>query len=313
MTNVVINGQNFETNSLSDSVDYLQLILTDGPAGSYVDLINVAGPGKTGLGPNDPSIVINEWSNTQIDFDHELFPELYVSEVQLYGEIAGSMVTFAVTPNQPQDTPPATVTSITATGNDGEVEVTGTNLDFNNGVLGTIRLYYSPGGPYIQWDGWTATGGGTSVILSSPVLIGKTVDSIELFDDVIQTNSLLSDAGVPDLPLFLPAAQPIVTAVTQTGPDEITVAGDFFTTASDGAVDHIIVDGSFGSLAFCHPGSPSFPGCLPMGAGVGPLNETSFAVSAPDLIGATIEQVRVEDFGSSYTVVFDVDPDLTLT
>lgn len=100
-----------------------------------------------------------------------------------------------------------------------------------------------------------------------------------------------------------------ITSVVQSGFDEITITGTNFLTA---AVDRFEVTGSFGTFTFCVQSSPNFPGCLPPGAGVGALSETSLAVSAAGLVGATVESIVAEDLTATYSVFFDIVPDITM-
>jgi hypothetical protein len=116
---------------------------------------------------------------------------------------------------------------------------------------------------------------------------------------------------IADVAVFLPP-EPSVTSVSQSGTDEITISGEFFLNATLGDLDNVVVTGSMGTLTFCTTSSPSFPACLPPLAGVGGLSDTSWAVSAPDLIGATITSVTVEDYNGNYSVFFDIAPDLVM-
>lgn len=107
MSNIVINGEHFETGA-DWAIDALSISLTDEPGGEPVGEPTAYDPGGPNSGDTSPGVTVDTWSNETIEITLDsMYDDLWVRRIQASPASGPGDLAFDVDPNQPTSAVPA--------------------------------------------------------------------------------------------------------------------------------------------------------------------------------------------------------------
>lgn len=169
MTNIIVNGRQFLISS-SDPVDHVVVGMTQSIGGPNYKDLSVYDPSGPNALLTDPTVTVNQWTDSVIDFDHGIWPELYASQVVALnvGDLS-LLALFNIDPDVAQSTNAYTVfyssgpDTLTIQSTDFDFGVV-SRIDFTSLTSGTLTL---SGGDFV------IDSAGQITVANSTALLGR--------------------------------------------------------------------------------------------------------------------------------------------